>query len=834
MYYLFLQLLKQFKKDVKMEPSNPQIFLTVGSSEQKNICKKLLSTIQLKKQYPITIISDDDSGVRLGSGGAVLKILKEHYIPNTKMLIINSGGMSKRSINYAVKGKVFSNIIYKGSETTLLEAILTNAQVILDSIDSGVVCCCSDILVETDGLKIPKLNNSTTYCIRTELNTASQHGVKSCDEDGVLSDYLHKLTPDELKSKCNCTEGTVLIDTGLNYFSSDITSELYKIATMPYTADTIDSHSFEINLFSDIISLLGENINESTYLETETQSPLHYQFKKLLYNHLSSFKMNVFEVKNQKFMHFGSSQGALDNIFSLSNTNDTFIKLNSYIDSNSIIQKRTIIDTAQINSCNIGTNCIISDINLSNITINDNMSVCGIKLLDGSFVCIICDINENPKNLSGSKTLWETDRFYKGVSFSESLEKFYRSAPEETFSMDYCVRNADTDYHYNNHQYLSDIKDFFLSEDYINIREDIISHYFSTKTIIDSATCLQDCVELSLPLRINLSGTWSDAMPYCINNGGEVLNAAVKIDNKKPIKIKLEKLENKTIEFSSDGINTTYNFDLTENELSDFILHKAVLEAAGFTPNTKIETGFRLTTNVQNIDKGSGLGTSSILIAGCLKAINIMFGLDQNTDELIESTFVAEQIMKTGGGWQDQAGGLTPGLKLCKSAPGLRQCPTISSIKLSDQFQTIFDKKIVLLPTGQRHFGRFIVNDVANNYLQKKTKSLKAFEDIQQLNKNFLDCLEKNDYKGFVKCVNTHHQLLKSFSDKIITARIDEIVEKCMEKTDAISILGAGGGGYLLVVLKYDVSFDDFNQFVKNSFPQIKSDIKRISICYDF
>ena len=35
--------------------------------------------------------------------------------------------------------------------------------------------------------------------------------------------------------------------------------------------------------------------------------------------------------------------------------------------------------------------------------------------------------------------------------------------------------------------------------------------------------------EVSLPLRINWCGTWTDTPPYCLDNGGKVVNASVKI-----------------------------------------------------------------------------------------------------------------------------------------------------------------------------------------------------------------------------------------------------------------------------------------------------------------
>ena len=61
-----------------------------------------------------------------------------------------------------------------------------------------------------------------------------------------------------------------------------------------------------------------------------------------------------------------------------------------------------------------------------------------------------------------------------------------------------------------------------------------------------------------------------------------------------------------------------------------------------------------------NIPRGSGLGTSSILAGACVKALYEMLGKETSEDELYDRVLCMEQIMSTGGGWQDQVGGLAP------------------------------------------------------------------------------------------------------------------------------------------------------------------------------
>ncbi len=815
---------------------NYNIFLTVGSQKQKMLCDKILSTTGITDNYSITVISDDDSGFRLGSGGAVLNIIHRYYKSGEKMLIINSGGMSKRSVNYAVRGKAFANVLHNDNVISLLELIIINAERIVANMSSGVLICCSDILVKTDNLPL-SFSESTSLCLRADLSTATRHGVMFPDNQGRLIEYLHKKSAPELEKKMlELNSDGVLIDTGINYFSDELCMALYELAASDVFRRILFSHSFELSLYSDIIKVLSIINNKNEYLFTETMNAEHLEAKKLIFEKISEFGTDVLEVNAQRFLHFGSMSEALNNIFYVAEKNDdTYLNLNSYIDQESEIGKGSLLDNAQLECCKVGNGCIISDITLENIIIGNNKSICGIKLADGAFVSIVCDVTENTKDMVGNVSLWEMPRFYKGDSFTDSIKKYYSNSPDKKFSLAYCTENADFDYFYTRQQYLKDMNDYTVSADYLQKRTDIISHYFSTRNKLEQLRCLKDKVEISLPLRVNMSGTWTDAMPYCVDNGGQVINMAVTVDGEKPVRVIIERTDKEGIEFCSDNSSVNFSFNSSENEedLSDFNLHKAVLDTVGVTAETAIETGFRLTTKVSGIDKGSGLGTSSILLGGCIMAFGNMFGIKYTDRELIQMVFVAEQIMKTGGGWQDQVGGLTPGLKAGTSDPGIEQNIKVENIPVSHFFRNIFSERTVLLPTGQRHFGRFIVNDVVNRYLDNHPDSLEGHKRIRELNEMLTQSIEKDDYSLFINCINTHRVLLKMISPKVTNPAIEKIISKCFEKADAVSFLGAGGGGYLLVILKEDVTQENFKEFVKKEFPSIKSDVKRIDICYD-
>lgn len=809
------------------------VFLTVGNKKQKELCEKLLLTMPAMRLLDIRVVSDDDCDRRLGSGGAVINILRHHYQSGGKMIIINSGGMSKRSVNYAVRSKAFADVLYKEEPIPLLEYILKNSEKIIASVPSGVLVCCSDIVVRTDNSEFA-LRYNTGVCIKTDFQTASRHGVMVCDEKGTMTDYLHKRDAEYLKTVAQSlgVDG-MLADTGITYFTDEFSMALKNLSERADFDELFFRKSVEISLYSDIISLLSRNVSKEDYLRTETIDDGHLKVKELLFDELSEFSMNVYEAENESFLHFGSSVEALQNIKILSDKKEGYIKLNSFIDEKTSVGNNCVLDGVQLNGCRVGEGCLITDITLENVCIGDGKSVCGIRLCDGSFVTVICDIDENPKDIVGDISKWELPRFYKAKSFSESLVKYYEQTDEEKYSMQHCTENADFDYYHTRRQYLADLDSYTVSDSYLEKRKEILEAYFATRKPLDEIECLKDSVEICLPLRVNLSGTWTDAMPYCVDNGGQVINMAITVDGKLPVRVTVERLTGNTIEFSSDGNVVQFNNNYKNDEdISDFNLHKAALKTLGIHPKTVVKNGFRLTTQVTDIDKGSGLGTSSILLGGCIMALSEMFGVPFDEGEILRAVFVAEQIMNTGGGWQDQVGGLTPGIKSGSTVAGTEQYLTVDYIDLPTSFEKIFSERLVLLPSGQRHFGRFIVNDVVNRYLSGNEESLKGHEDIRKLNDELIRSIETEDKEAFCFVINEHRRLLKMISPKVTNPLLDEIINTCMKLADAVSPCGAGGGGYLLVVLKENVTLQQFRDFAKKEFPWIKSSVKKIDMYF--
>ena len=135
----------------------------------------------------------------------------------------------------------------------------------------------------------------------------------------------------------------------------------------------------------------------------------------------------------------------------------------------------------------------------------------------------------------------------------------------------------------------------------------------------------------------------------------------------------------------------------------------------------KLGGGIYLSTQVVGVPKGSGLGTSSILSAACVKAIFQFLGKEMDDSRISEIVLCMEQIMSTGGGWQDQVGGLTEGIKFIRSNPGIHQQLDVEYVRISEETKKELQERFALIYTGQRRLARNLLRDVVGSYIGAKT-----------------------------------------------------------------------------------------------------------------
>ncbi len=356
------------------------------------------------------------------------------------------------------------------------------------------------------------------------------------------------------------------------------------------------------------------------------------------------------------------------------------------------------------------------------------------------------------------------------------------------------------------------------------------------KSIPDNRTyrIAQEEVHVSLPVRVNWGGGWTDTPPQCNEQGGVVLNAAISLNGIYPVQVTVRRLPEYHVEFESTdiGVNgavtTVEEIQNCHNPYDFFALHKAALIACGIIPLDgeaelseilhRLGGGIYLSTQVEGVPKGSGLGTSSILSGACVKAIFEFLGMELSESAIYETVSCMEQIMSTGGGWQDQVGGLTGGMKYITTKPGLNQEIQVEHLEVPKAALAELQERFALIYTGQRRLARNLLRDILGHYIGGKPECVEALYEMKRVAALMKFELEQGNVDEFAGLLNRHWELSKKLDAGSTNTCIDQIFMACEDMIDGKFIAGAGGGGFIQVILKKNVTREQLQERLRDVF----------------
>lgn len=880
----------------------------------------------LPKSIHYAVLPDQD-GKRVGSGGATLNVLRYIYqdagsFDDKRILVIHSGGDSKRVPQYSACGKLFSpvpRLLPNGRRSTLFDEFMISMCGVAARISAGMLVCSGDVLLLFNPLQIDFYGSgAAALSIKEPAEIGKNHGVYRVDEQGNVGGFLHKKTVDQLHELQAADEnGNVDIDTGAVIMDTDLLKALYKLVDTPEQFDAYVNENTRLSFYADFLyPLASQSSLEQYYKETPEGdfTPELHECRTKLWEVLHTFHMKLIRMSPAAFIHFGTTkelrhlmtEGMEQFVYlgwnSFVNTNSTSISSgyasgNSYISKRAKIGKGTYVEDSYVHHGTVtGTNCVISGVTLDGQNIPDGAVIHGLKLGEEQFVARMYGVNDNPKECSLfgrklSEPLWTAKIYPICRTMREAVDATLQSYEQGFPVKDYFVSLKDS---FNMADVTAilpwqdklndkvrveslleaidnktDLKQAFIScggnisprverlllreaerldsrnlEQFSRkiriyymlslVKEAYMDNCFDTigKAVLDTAVAGLECsreTKLSkeesivrLPVRVNWGGGWSDTPPYCMEHGGTVLNAAVLLDGNYPIEAIARRIEGNKIVLASADSGAEQEFaDIKQlqdssNPYDPFALHKAALIACGLIPyseNRSIEeitnqlgSGLYLSTRVINIPRGSGLGTSSILAGACVKALYEITGRKLEDDELYNRVLCMEQIMSTGGGWQDQVGGLAPGIKMVTSHAEVRQQISCMPCVVSEQTMKELDERFCLIYSGQRRLARNLLRDVVGRYVGGNPDAVEVLYEIQRSAVLMRFELEKGDVDAFARLLNEHWELSKRLDSGCTNVCIDMIFKAVEDLIDAKMICGAGGGGFLQVVLKKGIT----------------------------
>ena len=359
-----------------------------------------------------------------------------------------------------------------------------------------------------------------------------------------------------------------------------------------------------------------------------------------------------------------------------------------------------------------------------------------------------------------------------------------------------------------------DLKAFAL------LRDDIIESVQADQQAPQRSVQADQMVWGRSPVRIDIAGGWTDTPPYCLMEGGNVINLAIELNGQLPLQAYVRPCYEPHIVIRSIDLGawetiSGYEQLAAYNEVgSPFAIPKAAICLAGFHPRFSSERyatlkqqltdfggGFEVTL-LSAVPKGSGLGTSSILAATVLGALSDFCSLGWDKQEICRRTLVLEQLLTTGGGWQDQFGGVLGGVKLLQTERGFVQRPVARW--LPDDLYLLPDYREchLLYYTGITRTAKQILAEIVRRMFLNEHNELRLLRRMKEHTLEMSDAIQRLDFTEMGRLMRRtwlQNQTIDSGTNppevQVLTNLIDDL---CL----GYKLPGAGGGGYLYMVAK--------------------------------
>jgi D-glycero-alpha-D-manno-heptose-7-phosphate kinase len=248
---------------------------------------------------------------------------------------------------------------------------------------------------------------------------------------------------------------------------------------------------------------------------------------------------------------------------------------------------------------------------------------------------------------------------------------------------------------------------------------------------------MDDQFDVMVPVRVDLSGGWTDVNPYCTDFGGEVVNFTI------------NKYVKANINLSGE---VSYNFD---------------------------------------IPVGSGLGTSGSVNVARIALLRKSENLSLN--EIAEAAYQAE--IKSGNkcGRQDQwaatFGGFNRFMFHGENVEIMPFEPASSAVKW-------VKKHLIIAHTGISHKSGEIQDQVWSRYEAGDKEVIEGLHRIRHITRKLVDSLQRDQRQLFVESLNGVSSAIDTI-DKSINAPFLSVIQPLIEDSSVMAwkALGAGSGG---------------------------------------
>lgn len=296
------------------------------------------------------------------------------------------------------------------------------------------------------------------------------------------------------------------------------------------------------------------------------------------------------------------------------------------------------------------------------------------------------------------------------------------------------------------------------------------------------------------PLRISFCGGGTDVSPYPEERGGVVLSATI------------DKYAYSTLitNSNSDIIVNSLDYDIVAKYKAqeklpfngELDLVKAVINKFGYKGGMEMYLQ-------SDAPPGSGLGSSSTIVVTLVGLFNTLLSKNLTDYEISEIAYEIERKdLAIAGGMQDQYAASFGGFNFIEFNP---DGVTVNPLRIPKDTINELQYRLLLCYTGKTRLSANILTNQTKSYVEKKTDVVAALDELKALTFEMKKALLQSRLDNFGMILHEAWLNKKRLDKNISSSQIDELYA-IARKHGAIGgkILGAGGGGYLLVFAPFE------------------------------
>jgi D-glycero-alpha-D-manno-heptose-7-phosphate kinase len=298
------------------------------------------------------------------------------------------------------------------------------------------------------------------------------------------------------------------------------------------------------------------------------------------------------------------------------------------------------------------------------------------------------------------------------------------------------------------------------------------------------------------PLRISFSGGGTDISPYMDEYGGMVLSAT--IDKYAYGSLRLSEEPLVTVKSLDYDIVAKYHLDDEMQYNGELDLVKAVIKIMNGGNKRGLEFFIH-----SDAPPGSGLGSSSTMVVALIGLIKHLQRLPLTSYELAELAYKIERVeLGIKGGMQDQYAAAFGGFNFIEFGASR---VIVNPLRIPKEVINELEYVLLLCYTGKTRLSANIITSQIDSYKSKERSVLHAMDELKRITVELKNALLQGRVTDFGRLLHEAWINKKQMAKQITTTNIDALYEAA-RANGALGgkILGAGGGGYLLLCCEFD------------------------------